>query len=90
MEIRDADILERAADQFSSAIITANEHNCFPSKIKNAREIHWWNVKLEILCKETRERFRWAKKGNTKELWNLSNATKDACRIEIREVKDKS
>ena len=68
MEIRDADTLEMAADQFSSAIITAFKHNCLPSKIKKARETHWWNRKLEKLRKETRDRFRRAKKGNTEEL----------------------
>ena len=75
MEIRNVDALERAADQFSSVIITAYDHNCFPSKIKQARETNWWNRKLEKLRKETRERFIQAKKGNTEELWNLSNAT---------------
>ena len=38
MEIRDAETLERAAEQFSSAIITAYKHNCLPSKIKKAQE----------------------------------------------------
>ena len=71
MEIRNVDALERAADQFSSAIFIAYEHNCLPSKIKKARETYWWNRKLEKLCKESRERFRRTKKGNTKELWNL-------------------
>ena len=80
MEIRDADTLEKAADQFSSAIITAYEYNCLPSKIKKAWETRWWIRKLEKLCKETRERFRRAKKGNMEELWNLSNATRDADR----------
>ena len=90
MEIKDVDALERAADQFSSAIITTYELNCLPSEIKKARETHWWNGKLEKLRKETRERFRRAKKGNTEELWNLSNATRDAYRKEIREAKNKS
>ena len=89
-DIKDAETLERAADQFSSAIITAYERNCLPSKIKKAQETHWWNRKLEKLRKETRERFRRAKKGNTEELWNLSNATRDAYRKEIREAKGKS
>ena len=70
--------------------ITAYERNCLPSKIKKAQETHWWNRKLEKLRKETRERFRQAKKGNTEELWNLSNATRDAYRKEIREAKGKS
>ena len=90
MGIRDAETLERAADQFSSAIITAYEHICLPSKFKEAQETHWWNKKLEKLRKETRERFRRAKKGNTEELCNLSNATRDAYRKEIREAKVKS
>ena len=68
MEIRDADTLERATDQFSSAIITAYEYNCLPSKIKKAWETHWLNRKLEKLRKETRERFRRDKKGNMEEL----------------------
>ena len=51
---------------------------------------HWCSRKFEKLRKETRERFRWAKKGNTEELWNLSNATRDANRNEIREAKGKS
>ena len=89
VEIRNVDGLERAADQFSSAIITAYEHNCLPLKIKKARETHWWNRELEKLRKETSERFRRKKKGNT-ELWNLSNATRGAYRKEIREAKDKS
>ena len=80
MEIRDVDA-QMATDQFSSAIISAYEHNCVPSKIKKARETHWRNRKLEKLRKETRERFRRAKKGNTEELWNLSNATRDVCCI---------
>ena len=87
MEIRDAESLERAADQFSSAIISAYEHNCSPSKIKKARETLGWNRKLKKLRKETRERFRRVKKGNTEELWNLSNATRDAYRKEIGEAK---
>ena len=62
MEIRDADILERAADVFSSAIFTAYKHNCLPLEIKKARETNCWNEKLEELCKETREIFRWTKK----------------------------
>ena len=90
MEIRDVGALERAADQFSSAIITAYEHNWLPLKIKKARETHWWNRKLEKLRKETRERFRRAKKVNTEELWNLFNATRDAYKKEIRETKGKS
>ena len=68
MEIRDAETLERAADQFSSAIITAYEQNCPPSRIKKALESHWWNRKLEKLRKETREMFRRSRKGNTEEL----------------------
>ena len=71
-------------------LITAYEHNCSPSKIKKARETHWWNRKLEKLRKETRERFRRAKKGNMEQLWNLSNATRNAYRKEIREAKGKS
>ena len=90
MEIRDAETLERAADQFWSAISTAYEHNCPPLRIKKARKTHWWNRKLEKLRKETREKFRRAKKGNTDELWNLSNATRDAYRKEIGEAKSKS
>ena len=54
-------------------------------KIKKAQETHWWKRKLEKLRKETRERFKRAKKGNTEEPWNLSNATRDAYRKEIRE-----
>ena len=65
------------------------ERNCLPSKIEKAQETHWCNRKLEKLRKETRERFRRAKKGNTDELWNLSNATRDAYRKEIREAKGK-
>ena len=84
MEIRNADTLGRAADQNSSAIITAYEHNCLPSKIKKAWETHWWNRKLEKLRKETRERFRRAKKGNAEELWNLSNVTRGAYSKAIR------
>ena len=90
MIIKDVDALERTADQFSSAIITTYELNCLASKFQKARETHWWNGKLERLRKETRERFRRAKKGNTEELWNLSNATRDAYRKEIREAKNKS
>ena len=90
MEIKDVEALERAADQFSSAIITTYELNCLPSKIKKVRKTHWRNGKLDKLRKETSERFRRAKKGNTEELWTLSNATRDACRKEIREVKNKS
>ena len=67
MEIKDVDALERVSDQFSSAIITAYELNSLPSKLKKGRETYWWNRKLEKLSKETRERFRWAKKGNTEE-----------------------
>ena len=62
MEIKDVDALERAADQYSSAIITTYELNCLPSTIKKAPETHWWNRKLEKLRKGTRERFRRAKK----------------------------
>ena len=40
MEIRDADTLERTVDLFSTAIITAYEHNCLPSEIKKVRETH--------------------------------------------------
>ena len=58
MVIRDADTLEKAADQLLSAIITAYEHNCLPSKIKKARKTHWWNRKLEKLRKETRKGFK--------------------------------
>ena len=54
MEIRDADTLERVADLFSSAITNVYEKNCLLSEIKKARETHWWNRKLGILCKETR------------------------------------
>ena len=88
--MRDADTLERAANQCSSAIITAYKHNCVSSEIKKARETHWWNRKLEELRKETRGRFKQVKKGNTKELWNLSNATRDVYRKAIRHAKSKS
>ena len=90
METRDADTLEMAADQFSSSIITVYEQNCLPLKIKKARETYWWKSKLEKLRKETRERFRRVQKGNMEELWNLSNATRDAYRKAIREAKSKS
>ena len=65
MEIKDVDALERAADQFSSAIITTYEFNCLPSKMKKVQETHWWIGKLEKLHKENRERLRRAKKSNT-------------------------
>ena len=68
MEIRDVDALKRAVNQLSSAIITAYEHKCLPSKIKKAQETHWWNRKLEKLRKEIREWSRRTKKGNTEEL----------------------
>ena len=87
MKIKDVDVLSRSADQFLSAITATYELNCLPLKIKKARETHWWNRKLEKLRKETRERFRRAKKGNMEELWNLSNATG---KNEIREAKGKS
>ena len=87
MKIRDAATLESVADQFSSAIITAYEKNSSPSKIKKVRETHWWNRKLEKVREETREMFRQIKKCNTDELWNLSNASKDAFRKEIKEAK---
>ena len=70
--------------------IFISHHYCLPSGIKKVRETHWWNRKLEKLRKETTERFRQAKKGNSEELWNLSNATRDAYRKEISQAKGKS
>ena len=90
IEIIDTDTLERAADLFLSAIITMCEYNCLPSEVKKTWETHWCNIKLEKFRKESRERFRRAKKSNTEELWNLSNAFRIPYRKTIRESKSKT
>ena len=60
MEIRDADTLERAADQFSSAIITAYKRNCLPLKIQKIMEYmeelgNLSNVTMHAYRKKIRE-----------------------------------
>ena len=45
---------------------------------------------MRSFVRKPEKRFRRAKKGNTEELWNLSNVIRDAYRKEIREAKGKS
>ena len=89
MEIRDADIRERADDLFPPAMTIAYGHDCPPSEIKMAQETHSWDKKLKKLRKETRERLSRAKKGNTDELLKLFDASRDTYKKAISEVKGK-